>query len=289
MKKIYSVIKWGCLIGVLVFLVSSCKKAGKITTPSGLQYQFFEEKGGKKPKVGDIMKLHLSYRTMNDSVLYDSKVLGDSFLIELMQPLFAGGLEEGFALMGEGDSAAFVVSADSIFEKLFRTQLPPFMHKGDKMRFDVRLKQIINKAEFDKEQKEKNAAIEQNDRLQIENYLAQNSLPMEPVQPGFYFLTIKEGKGEHPKSGERVQIQYVGKLLTGEIFDSSSQMGKELGYILGAPEVPNVWNIATANLKVGGIYRVILDTKNRKGLMGTNKLKNPGAVYYDVELTKIGQ
>jgi hypothetical protein len=77
---------------------------------------------------------------MNDSVLYDSKVLGDSFLIELMQPLFAGGLEEGFALMGEGDSAAFVVSADSIFEKLFRTQLPPFMHKGDKMRFDVRLR-----------------------------------------------------------------------------------------------------------------------------------------------------
>lgn len=289
MKNSYSVIKWGCLIGALVFLVPSCKKAGKISTPSGLQYQFFEEKGGKKPKVGDIMKLHLSYRTMNDSILYDSKVLGDSFLIELMPPLFAGGLEEGFALMGEGDSAALVVSADSIFEKLFHQPLPAFMHKGDKMRFDVRLNQIINKATFDKEQKEKDAAIEQNDRLQIENYLAQNNLPIEAVQPGFYFLTIKEGKGEHPKAGEHVQIIYTGKLLTGEIFDSSSQREKELGYILGAPEVPQIWNIATANLKVGGIYRVVLDTKNRKGLMGVNNLKGPAAVYYDIELTKIGE
>ncbi|MFN6091937.1 MAG: hypothetical protein ACK44N_05950, partial [Bacteroidota bacterium] len=58
-------------------------------------------------------------------------------------------------------------------------------------------------------------------------------------------------------------------------------------YVMGAPEVPTIWDISTANLKVGGLYRIIFDTKNRKGLPGTNKLKGPGPVIYDVELVSI--
>jgi len=58
---------------------------------------------------------------------------------------------------------------------------------------------------------------------------------------------------------------------------------------MGAPGVPTNWDIATANLKVGGIYRIIFDTNNRKGLPGTNKLTGPGPVIYDVELVSINE
>ena len=132
------------IVGTLL-VFSSCFKDGFEVTSNGLHYLFYKTNEGAKPKIGDILQLDLEYKNQKDSILYSSKSLGDSFLLELKAPSFIGGLEEGLAMMSVGDSAAFLVSADSIFDKMFKTELPVEIKKGEMLRFEIKLKKIMNK------------------------------------------------------------------------------------------------------------------------------------------------
>ena len=88
------------------------------------------------------MEMHLVYKTSRDSVLFDSNVMGKQLSIELQNPSFRGGLEEAFAMLGEGDSAAFLIRADSLYEKVFNAARPVYIRKGENLRFDVRMIKI---------------------------------------------------------------------------------------------------------------------------------------------------
>jgi FKBP-type peptidyl-prolyl cis-trans isomerase FklB len=165
--------------------------------------------------------------------------------------------------------------------------MPSFIKTGEKIRIEVRLLEVKTKEEFEKLAKAEINEYIQQDKLETENFMAQNNLSGTQVSPGCQFIILKEGSGSFPAAGDTVRIRFTAKIITGEIFESSKQIGKDFQYVMGAPEVPAIWDISTANLKVGGLYRIIFDTKNRKGLPGTNKLKGPGPVIYDVELISI--
>src|SRR5688572_5202029 len=136
---------------VLVVCFYSCgsNKDDFERTEDGLGFRFINSTNGQKPSLGDIMIMHISYRTEYDSVLYDSKLKSDSFTVVLVEPTFKGGVEEGFAMMSTGDSAIFKVSADSLFEKTFQTTIPAYIKPGSSITFQVRLEKIIPKAVHD--------------------------------------------------------------------------------------------------------------------------------------------
>lgn len=264
-------------------LMNSCSSNGYKKTDNGLQYRIIESKNGRKPQLTNILRMNIRFISQSDSIFSDN----NRYLTELFQPAFKGGIEEGFALMAEGDSASFLIPADSVFKYIFKQNLPAFIKTGENIRIEVRLLEVKTKEEFEKlATQEMNAYIQQ-DKLQTENYMAQNNLSGTPLDNGCQFIIIKEGSGSFPVPGDKVKIRFDAKLITGEVFESTAKIGKELEYVFGAPEVPGIWTNATANLKVGGVYRLIVDTKNRKGLPGVFKLKNPGPVIYDIVLVSI--
>ena len=267
----------------ILFLNTSCNKNGYQKTENGLEYKIIESKKGRQPKLTDILRMNIAFVSQSDSTF----AKGDKYITELFQPAFKGGIEEGFALMTEGDSASFLIPSDSVFKYIFKQAMPAFIKSGEKIRVEVRMLEVKTKEEFEKLANQEINAYIQQDKLEIENYLAQNNIPGTAVQPGFYFLILNEGGGMLPSAGDTVRIRFTAKLLTGQVFESSAQIGKDFQYVMGAPEVPVIWNIATANLRVGGTYRMIVDTKNRKGLPGVNKLKGPGSVIYDIQLVSI--
>ena len=268
---------------ISITLLTSCNKNGYEKTESGLEYKIIESKKGRKPKLTDVLRMNIKFTSQSDSTFSDNKL----FITELFQPSFVGGLEEGFALMTEGDSASFLIPSDSVFKYIFKQPMSAFIKTGEKIRIDVRLLEVKTKEEFEKlANAEINQYIQQ-DKLETENFMAQNNLSGTQISPGCQFIILKEGNGNFPAAGDTVRIRFTAKIITGEIFESSKQIGKDFQYVMGAPEVPTIWDISTANLKVGGLYRIIFDTKNRKGLPGTNKLKGPGPVIYDVELVSI--
>ena len=264
-------------------MFTACNNNGYSTTENGLEYKIIESKKGRKPKLTDVLRMNIKFISQSDSTFAN----GEKYITELFQSPFKGGIEEGFALMTEGDSASFLIPSDSVFKYIFKQPMPAFIKTGEKVRIEVRLLEVKTREEFEKLAKEEINQYIQQDKLETENYMAQNNLSGTLVAPGCQFIILKEGSGNFPAAGDTVRIRFTAKLITGQVFESSQQIGKDFQYIMGAPEVPANWDIATANLKVGGLYRLIFDTKNRKGLPGTNKLKGPGSVIYDVELVSI--
>ncbi len=275
------------MIFIMVIVFSSCRKNDFSVSGSGLRYRFVEKKGGDKPKQGDMMRLHIKYKNNKNEVLYDSDILGDAFVLELTPPTFRGGLEEGFAMMGEGDSACFLVSADSVFQKTFMQPLPASIEKGDFLYFDVRMKKVMTAVEFKKESETKEKEVLNEEVYLIEDYLKKNQITVEPVEEGVYLIVFNEGTGIKPVFGDSVELKYTGSFLSGEVFDASSKSGSTLKYLLGDGKRLPAWEKAVASLKEGTRARLVLSSLHAYGKAGLGPVPPDTPVVFDIELLKV--
>jgi FKBP-type peptidyl-prolyl cis-trans isomerase len=271
-------------------LITSCngkKKDNYQLTDSGLRYRFIEQMKGRKPQPGDIMRVHLLYRDVKGRVLYNSNELGDAFVLQLTEPSFKGGLEEGFALMGEGDSAIFLLPADSVFDKMFKRVMPPSVNKGDLLSFEVRLKKIMKPDEYKNEQKEIGTKRKGEEATRIDLFLLNNNIKAEPVEDGVWFVKLKEGKGLRPVPGDSVYIHYTGKFLDGSSFDGTGGSINPLSYILGEGTHLDAWEKAVAGMNEGAVVRLVLRSDKAYGEAGFGPVPPNTPVTYDIELIRV--
>ena len=70
------------------------------------------------------------------------------------------------------------------------------------------------------------------------------------TESGLKYTITKNGKGESPIRGSRVRVHYIGKLLNGQLFDSSLNQ-KPFKFTLGVGEVIAGWDEGITLLKVG--------------------------------------
>lgn len=275
----------GLLLAVV--LGSSCNNQSFEKTGDGLQYRFVERKNGRHATMGDLLKLHLRYRDMKGKQLFDSGTLGSEFVVQLVTPSFIGGIEEGFSMMGEGDSAVFKVSADSVFEKTFRQTLPPSVSKGDYLTFEVRLLKVMNQDEYRKSRTARPKSVSEIEQQGIDFYLAENRLEVKPSRPGVYYIELKKGTGEKPSAGDSIELKYTGSFLSGEVFDGSEKGGKNLTYQLGDGLRLAAWEDAVSSMQEGGISRIVLSSENAYGKDGFGPVPPATTVVYDIELIKV--
>jgi FKBP-type peptidyl-prolyl cis-trans isomerase len=288
MKKKINIILGLFLLVVACGLIQSCNKDGFSVTPSGLKYNLIEEKGGRNPEFGDMLRMHLIYKDKSGKVLYNSSELGDAFVIELTSPTFVGGIEEGFAMMSEGDSAVFLVPADSIFSKTFKQPRPSTIGADDLLRFEVRLKEVMSKEEFRKDTKRTSENNNVDELRQIELYMGDNEISVQPAKPGVYFIVFKEGKGEIAKPGDKVEVRYTGSFLNGEMFDASGKNNENLIYTLGDGTHLQAWEEAIATMRPGGVARLILTSSNAYGATGLDPVPPNSPIIFDIELVRAG-
>src|ERR1035438_3995887 len=113
-------IVFSLLVIFLAIIIHSCNRDGFSTNDEGLKYKLYSKGGGTKPKTGDFISMHMYITGENDSVLVDSRIKKKPIAAVLFPPSFNGGIEEGFAMLAEGDSGIFVVPADSLFIKTYQ-------------------------------------------------------------------------------------------------------------------------------------------------------------------------
>jgi FKBP-type peptidyl-prolyl cis-trans isomerase FkpA len=214
---------------------TSCKHGGYTTTKSGLQYDIHTSKGGKKPKVGDYIKIHYVMKTDKDSVVqssYDPKgqMQGKPIPVPFAKPQRLSDLMEGFAMLGEGDSATFRINSDSLFSS--PAQRPPFIKAGEFVKFVVKLEKIETQEQFMKEMETMKAEMmkkmegmkaeqAKKDDDSWQAYFKENNIKAEKTASGLYYTIEKAGTGDNVKAGDTAYVNYAGMLTDGKVFDSN--------------------------------------------------------------------
>ena len=195
--------------------------------PAGLLYSIHEDVKGDSIADGDFISIHVRAKTDKDSSLYDSYELGRASQTFVPKPVYVGDLFYAIKLLNKGDSATIKIDLDSAEAK---GQPRPAGIKGKYVIYTVKIEEVIHKdtanqqafqtkiEEFFKTEGEKYKKAEV---VNVENYIKKNNLKPTKLASGLQVITTLEGKGVQPKAGDSVLVNYVGKLLSGKVFDTS--------------------------------------------------------------------
>lgn len=285
MKKIASI---SCLLAVSLSL-ASCNKdqEGYRRSESGLKFKFIRSSDGEKPETGDVMVMDIAYFTPNDSLLFDSRRVRDSFTVVTVDPTFKGGLEEGFRMMSEGDSALFKVRADSLYKVTFKTTYPGYLNPGDEIRFRVRLKKIIKKAVLDSLDLEQDVQRRRQEFARLDQWLEESELEVMPTQNGAYLSIVEPGTGPFPQPGDTILVRYSGKLLDGTVFEQIKESDPPFRFVLGQNMVIQGWEECMPMLNKNTVARMIIPSDLAYGAQEVGILKPYSTLLFEVEIVEI--
>jgi len=103
-------------------------------------------------------------------------------------------------------------------------------------------------------------------------------------------VVLKEdGKGYRTKNGDRLRVNYTGKLLDGTVFDSSLDKGrKPIEFNLGHGQVIKCWDMSFNGLMIGAKGTVTCPAEFAYGnrAMG-DKIPPNSALIFDFELLEV--
>ncbi|NNC84089.1 MAG: FKBP-type peptidyl-prolyl cis-trans isomerase [Flavobacteriales bacterium] len=125
-------------------------------------------------------------------------------------------------------------------------------------------------------------------KVEGEKFLAENAKRPEVsvTDSGLQYEVLEEGSGESPLATDQVTVHYTGKLLNGEVFDSSVERGQPATF--GLNQVIRGWTEGVQLMKEGAKYRFYIPSELAYGDRGAGAQIGPGAtLIFDVELIEI--
>jgi len=117
-------------------------------------------------------------------------------------------------------------------------------------------------------------------------YLEEHNITTEPTESGLYYIETEAGDGDFPIAGNIVSIDYVGRFLSGEVFDSSSDepFSTTIGYGL----VIKGWDEGIMYMKNGGKATLIIPSSLAYGSEGSgDDILGYSTLIFDIELLGI--
>ena len=156
---------------------------------------------------------------------------------------------------------------------------------------DTELQAVL--AKFDAQIQEKMTALRaeegKKNREEGESFLAANKTKegVKATDSGLQYKVLKSGSGATPKSTDVVRVHYEGRLLNGEVFDTSRKgPGEPIEFRLNG--VIRGWTEGLQLMKVGETFQFYIPDTLAYGPMGSGPQIGPNAtLIFDVELLDI--
>lgn len=289
MKKTISKIALMLLAVAFAFNFTACSKykGFKQDKESGIYYKFYViNKDSAQAQTGDVVSLFYQL-SLKDSVLVPSMPIQEM----IQESLYKGDVYSALRMMHVGDSATFILDADTFFHYMGGTN--PFDEK--ELYFTFKMTELMPKAEVEAMMKEQEAKyqvmIEQAKAAEdsiMTQYIADNKIKVAPTASGLYYIQKVAGKGAQAENGKKVSVHYTGRLLDGTVFDSSER-GEPIEFVLGEGRVIPGWEEGIAKMKEGGKATLLIPSNLAYGERGNQVIPPCSPLVFDVELVKVGE
>jgi FK506-binding nuclear protein len=113
----------------------------------------------------------------------------------------------------------------------------------------------------------------------------------------------KEGKGRPAKSGDKIEMRYIGKLANGKQFDGkrllanyslhaanmviANKKGKPFSFKLGVGEVIKGWDVGVVGMKAGGERRLTIPSKLAYGSKAIPGIPANSELIFDIKCISV--
>lgn len=267
-------------------------------TASGLEYKILKDSIGKNyPEDGGFFSFWFALKTDKDSII-ENQFSGERPVgIPTPEITFKPSIEEGFRLLTDGDSAVFILDADTLYLKTFQQPKPAFITSGSKMKMIIKMDKVYSRHFVDsvmaiQQAKEATSLAEggeifKRDSALIQQYLKTNNLKGESTPGGAVVVILKANTASktYIAAGENIQSSYIGKLLEdGSIFDQSAP-GDYFSFTVGTGQVIGGWDEGFQKLKHGEKALILIPSRLAYGSRGAGGAIPPNApLVFEVEV-----
>ncbi|MDF1677999.1 MAG: FKBP-type peptidyl-prolyl cis-trans isomerase [Legionellaceae bacterium] len=216
------------------------------------------------------------------------KWMTGAVVVALSAPVFAVDTSAQ-ALTTTEDKVSYSIGSDlgknlkrqgiKINPAVFAKGMEDGMSGGKLLMSEDEMKQVLS--DFEKEMMNKRASefnqkAEEN-KAQGEAFLKENKSKAGVVTTasGLQYKIIKAGNGAKPTKEDTVTVEYTGRLLNGEVFDSTEKAGKPVSFRL--TQVIPGWTEALQLMPAGSTWEVYIPAKlaygsrNVGGAIGPNE------------------
>lgn len=286
-------------------------------TATGLEYRMIAKGKGPRPQEGEIMLLHMSYKTAK-KVLLNTEDQGMPIAMPYNKDKLAqdGGVMEAVSMLQKGDTLLCKLDATKLFGENWPHVAQQHNLKQDSQcLLRLHLQDIMTKEEHQKWEKEQIAMLEQKHQEEtakqlqedikiISNHLTEQQITAQTTPSGLHYVIDTPGQGAHPKQGDTVKVNYTGQLLSGKVFDTSVESAaKEHGvhnpqrpyepiaFKLGVGQVIQGWDEGICLLKQGGKGRLFIPSTLAYGSqdVGGGLIPANSVLVFEVELVEINK
>lgn len=102
---------------------------------------------------------------------------------------------------------------------------------------------------------------------------------------GIRYVILKEGQGDSPKPGDKVNVLYVGKLLDGTVFDQATEADKPFTFRVRREMVIEGWEQVLQLMKRGERRLAIIPPEMAYGTRGQPpKIGRNATLIFEIEL-----
>jgi FKBP-type peptidyl-prolyl cis-trans isomerase len=109
-----------------------------------------------------------------------------------------------------------------------------------------------------------------------------------PEIDGVVIEVLRQGSGDKAaKSGDTLQVHYVGTLEDGTVFDSSVARNKPFAFIIGRGNVIQGWDRGLMGMKVGEKRKLTISPEMGYGAQAVGKIPANSTLIFEVELLDI--
>jgi FKBP-type peptidyl-prolyl cis-trans isomerase len=117
----------------------------------------------------------------------------------------------------------------------------------------------------------------------LKAWLEEHNITTEPTKSGLYYIETLEGSGDYPVYGNYVTVDYEGRFLDGEVFDTSYDKDP-LSFYIGYGNVIKGWDEGIMYMKNRGKATLIVPSNLAYSSEGNDEIPGYTTLIFDIEL-----